>query len=333
MVAATPEAPGSSRHHFETTDPEAGSEYLSRAYGTGVDMKGRTRRYLLRHTRRGPGPFYIDRLTHSVTADVEASPSERIVIARPERGWVKVARDGDVEHYRAGDVFVTTQPDEPYSFSYRADDPSTFTVLSIDQAAAAAACGNGDEAGPLRFGSLTPLSPAAARHLTATISYVNDHVLANDHVGGHPLVVGGATRLVISAALAAFPNSWTLEPSRPERADVGPSVLARAVEFTEANADVDITVFDIGRAAAVSARAVQLAFRRHLDTTPTGYLRQVRLERAHRDLALSDPAEGRTVTDIALRWGFQDPDRFAELYRRRYGTTPVSRLTVTQDDR
>jgi hypothetical protein len=33
-------------------------------------------------------------------------------------------------------------------------------------------------------------------------------------------------------------------------------------------------VADIAAAARVTTRAVQLAFRRHLDTTPTDYLRQ-----------------------------------------------------------
>ncbi|MFB9895286.1 helix-turn-helix domain-containing protein [Planobispora takensis] len=50
----------------------------------------------------------------------------------------------------------------------------------------------------------------------------------------------------------------------------------------------------MARAVGTSPRAVQYAFRRHLGTTPTGYLRRARPERAHRDLQAAGPATGRT---------------------------------------
>ena len=59
--------------------------------------------------------------------------------------------------------------------------------------------------------------------------------------------------------------------------------------FIEENAHADITVADIAAAASVTVRAIQLAFRRHLDTTPLEYLRRVRLGHAHRDLLAADP--------------------------------------------
>jgi AraC-like DNA-binding protein len=68
-------------------------------------------------------------------------------------------------------------------------------------------------------------------------------------------------------------------------------------------------------------RAVQLAFRRHMDTTPMTYLRRVRLDHAHRELMAADPAE-QTVTGIAYRWGFPSPSRFATYYRDVYGVLP-----------
>ena len=60
--------------------------------------------------------------------------------------------------------------------------------------------------------------------------------------------------------------------------------INRAVRFIDDHAGSDLSMADIAAAANVSIRAVQLAFRRGLDLTPLGYLRQVRLERAHCDL-------------------------------------------------
>ena len=78
---------------------------------------------------------------------------------------------------------------------------------------------------------------------------------------------------------------------------------------------------DIGAACFVTIRAIQLAFRGHLDTTPTDYLRRVRLDRA---AVTSSPATPRTksVTAVAYRWGFPSSSRFAAHYRHAYGVLP-----------
>ncbi|SCG60173.1 helix-turn-helix domain-containing protein [Micromonospora halophytica] len=79
--------------------------------------------------------------------------------------------------------------------------------------------------------------------------------------------------------------------------------VRRAVAYVDDHADQPITVDQIAAAAGVRPRAPQLAFRRHHDTTPMRYVRQVRLERAHHDLQAADPTTGVTVTVIATRWG------------------------------
>ena len=106
--------------------------------------------------------------------------------------------------------------------------------------------------------------------------------------------------------------------------DATSRTVERAVAFIETNPDLSIGLADIARAAFVTPRAVQLAFRRHLGTTPTAYLRRVRLERAHDDLADADPADD-TVTAIAARWGFTG-SRFASLYRDTYHERPSDTL-------
>lgn len=92
------------------------------------------------------------------------------------------------------------------------------------------------------------------------------------------------------------------------------------------HADQPITVAQIAAAAHVTVRAPQYAFRRHLDTTPLAHLRRVRLAQVHRDLGAADPAGGATVTEIAARWGFCHPGRFASLYRTTYRRAPHQTL-------
>ena len=76
----------------------------------------------------------------------------------------------------------------------------------------------------------------------------------------------------------------------------------------------------------MSVRALQYAFRSHCGITPTGYLRRVRLERAHRQLQTADPAVGMTVAEAARRWGWANQAKFAAAYRAHYGVPPSHTL-------
>ena len=102
-----------------------------------------------------------------------------------------------------------------------------------------------------------------------------------------------------------------------------PVVLRRAVEFIDANAHRPVSTGEIAAAARISGRSLQHGFRRHRDTTPLNYLRQVRMDRAHHDLHVADPARGETVAAIAARWGFR-PRRPV----RRRVPRPVRPLTL-----
>jgi AraC-like DNA-binding protein len=174
-----------------------------------------------------------------------------------------------------------------------------------------------------RFLSLAPIAGGAARW-RATTRFV-DGLLAEPETAASPLLIGPAARLLAATVLAIFPNTAVAEPAAADSVDAHPSTLRRAIAFVEAHCDQDISLADIARAACVTPRAVQLAFRRHLDTTPTAYLRQVRLAQAHRQLRDAGPGDGITVTAVAARWGFT-PSRFTERYRAAYGVLPSHTL-------
>jgi transcriptional regulator GlxA family with amidase domain len=104
--------------------------------------------------------------------------------------------------------------------------------------------------------------------------------------------------------------------------DVNSETLRRAIAYIHEHAHEEVTATSIARAACVTTRAVQLAFRRYLGTTPSAYLRKVRLDHAHRDLLSAAHTEDGTVTQIASRWGFNHQGRFAAYYRQMYGQNP-----------
>lgn len=73
-------------------------------------------------------------------------------------------------------------------------------------------------------------------------------------------------------------------------------------------------------------RALHAGFRRELDRSPKQYLQHGRLERAHADLVAAEAAGGVRVIDVAHRWGFSHPGRFATTYRHQYGEAPAVTL-------
>ena len=105
-----------------------------------------------------------------------------------------------------------------------------------------------------------------------------------------------------------------------------PAVMRRAVEFIHSNARRAIDLYEIAEAAGIGERGLQAGFRKHLDQTPMGYLRNVRLQGAHRDLVAGDPARGDTVAGIAQGWGFTHPGRFSALYRHAFADSPSATL-------
>lgn len=123
------------------------------------------------------------------------------------------------------------------------------------------------------------------------------------------LLIGGLLHVQGHDHLAAL-----LSPQPPAR----PRTVKRIIDLIEANPQVNYTLSELASHAGVGARRLQLAFQETLQTSPTGYLRKVKLERARAELLAGED----TVIAIAYRWGFNHPGRFATMYRRTYGESP-----------
>ena len=98
-----------------------------------------------------------------------------------------------------------------------------------------------------------------------------------------------------------------------------------AVEFAYSNAHLVMGSTEMAAAVGLSPRALQSAFRRHLNLTPTQLLRSIRLERVHDELA-ADSTINAQVSDIARQWGFTHLGRFAAEYFHKYRELPSDTL-------
>jgi AraC-like DNA-binding protein len=307
------------RFHLETTDLDEACGFISRVYGP-ARISTPDKVTLVRLSGLTNGPLRLSQSDLRMTLDYDAAPVPRVLIGYVVAGVLRRRTADEAAVSGPGDVALLKQPGQAYSG--RSESSLMRTVSFEASLLNQVADGLPNRApAPVRFTSMTAVSASAAQRLRATLEFAWDLVAGHPAAGDQPLVTGSVARLVAATILDTFPNTAATEPDRGDRHDAGPATLDRAIEFIKENARADLSMSDIAAAANVSIRAVQLAFRRGLGLTPLGYLRQVRLERAHRDLLTGGPA-GPTVTAVSVRWGFSSSSRFAAYYREAFGVPP-----------
>jgi AraC-like DNA-binding protein len=198
--------------------------------------------------------------------------------------------------------------------------------LPIERLAAEAEQTAGIAAADLRFDAITPVSAIMGRRWTALVNLAGPMLLEQNALPPSPLLAEELTRTAAITALHTFPNTALTVAYQPGPGWVTPAVVRRAAAFIQAHAGQPLTVDQIAAAAGVSARTLQYSFRRHYDTTPTGYLRRIRLERADLELRAAHPDSGLTVAAVAHRWGWTSPRQFTAAYQRRFGVRPSHTL-------
>jgi AraC-like DNA-binding protein len=324
-VGGLPTSPGKiTRTDFASSDPAELREVIDRGFGSRLQL-GVPRRNGWRATvsQLDAGRFTLTEtaLPAELTFTNDGQ-DDSFVINTLLEGDVSIDRGKTVSRYGPGDTFLGTGPG--CHCAIQSCDVRVQAIALPRSLLTGVAAGAANPSGPSwGFSSPDPVSDGAERW-RSTARYVGG-LLTSPGVAATPLIIGSAARLLAATALATFPNNALVGPDATDGHDGHPDTVRRAIAFIEENANTDITIGDIAAAAFVTIRAVQLAFRRHLDTTPMAYLRRVRLDHAHAQLMAADPAR-ETVTAVAYRWGFSNASRFAARYHQAYGVTPSDTL-------
>ena len=97
--------------------------------------------------------------------------------------------------------------------------------------------------------------------------------------------------------------------------------LSRVKGFVERQLDnSDLNTETVARGTGLSVRYINELFHAE-DTSLMRYVWQRRLTRCHHDLANSRYS-GRSVSETALRWGFNDFSHFSRAFKNKYGLPP-----------
>ncbi|MEU4356823.1 helix-turn-helix transcriptional regulator [Streptomyces virginiae] len=305
---------------FESGNLEATEAFLSAAY-TPMQIGGRPADTRARISRTEVGGLSVDRLSFGYTMGYDAGCLGKVCLVTMHSGTIVDTTGGREEVYGPGETFLLAPHDRPYEGQVR---EARYTITMFDPGLLGRVAGvpRGKD---VRITGARPAGPAENRRLGAAVAYLRDHVLDDSAAAADPdgLLVSTAAQHLAALVLGTLPNTACGDAATPrDTRDAHSDTLRRAVAFIEANAHRDITLTDIAASIPVTPRAVQYAFTRHADTTPLGYLRRVRLTRAHSELLSADPAGATTVAGVAGRWGFAHQGRFAAAYRQEYGVAP-----------
>ncbi|GIH67926.1 AraC family transcriptional regulator [Sphaerimonospora thailandensis] len=178
---------------------------------------------------------------------------------------------------------------------------------------------------PLVFSLGMDLTRPLVRSWLSIVDMIRREAETDGDLLTRPLALEQLEGLLMTQLLLTQPSNYTpaLSGEQPRTA---PAAVNRAMELFEARAGEPLTVVNVAEAVGVGVRALQEGFRRHLETTPTAYLRDVRLERVRAELTACGP-DTATIAEVARRWGFVHLGQFSRAYRERFGETPAETLT------
>jgi len=130
---------------------------------------------------------------------------------------------------------------------------------------------------------------------------------------------------LLEALMAALAATTDVRPPRKDGTRSTQSRLVkRAEEFALAHMGERLYVTDLCKAAGVSERSLQYAFKEIMGMSPLAYLARVRLHRVRR--ALQAATRSTTVSVEALNAGFWHLGEFSRSYRDCFGELPSETL-------
>jgi AraC-like DNA-binding protein len=138
---------------------------------------------------------------------------------------------------------------------------------------------------------------------------------------------------LLETLLSALDAASDFEPTRNERTQQAHSLVVRAAEDHALSRVGDpVLVTDLCRAAGVSERTLEYAFKEVTGLSPVNYLLRLRLHRVRQALLAATQGSSR-VSAEALRWGFWHFGEFSRAYKACFGELPSDTLRRAPGER
>ncbi|MBS0513500.1 MAG: AraC family transcriptional regulator [Proteobacteria bacterium] len=303
---------------FDGADPFEVSDYVNRHVGVHrIRLPGSAGRVAgLRH--RKAGLIDLCRITYGGPVRVVSTGLADVYhLQIILRGHCRYEISRESHDFSSGDILLLN-PDDPIDLTY-SDDCEKF-ILKIPASLLDDVC---IEQGWLRPREGIKFIPIRYQ-LHEIESLMNLLVLlcqeAESEAGSPAQIFGHYNWIVANKLLTLLKHNI-----RREFPTLQSCSFERLVQYIDENIKRDISVEELARVSHMSLRSLYLLFERYTDTTPKNYIKRRKLERIH--ATLIDPANTvRSVTAVALDYGFTHLGRFSEFYKATFGVLPSDTL-------
>lgn len=179
---------------------------------------------------------------------------------------------------------------------------------------------------PIRFALGMDVRGGVGRTWLSAFRLLIDELDRDDHsMINRQVVAVEYEDWLMTTLLMAQPHNYSALLDTTTHSSIPHRAVTIARELIESHPEWRHTVTSLAREASVGVRALQIAFRQHLDTTPRAYLTHVRMQRAHQEL-LASQRDTTTVNRVVAKWGLGHPGRFARAYYALFGELPSETL-------
>jgi AraC-like DNA-binding protein len=238
-----------------------------------------------------------------------------IMLAMQTRGPGILRQGGETAVLEPGDM-VLYDSTRPYEFEF--DRPFRSLVVKVPHARVAPLLPRASVWQGRPVSGTSPLGRVLGAHLAAVFGAVTEV---------DPALRAGLIDRTVDLIALAF--SGAARDFGGSGTTVQAALVARAKRYIEQRlTDPNLGAARVAAALGGSERYLHRLFHT-AGITVGSYIRQRRLERCHADLA--DPLHaGERITEIALRWGFNDMPHFSRVFRAAFGTSPSEYRACTQ---
>ncbi len=129
---------------------------------------------------------------------------------------------------------------------------------------------------------------------------------------------------IVQQLLGTLSHERPRGPNEPQRVPLsariggGQPKLTEAVALMESNVAEPLATEDIARLVGVSRRQLERLFKQYLDSLPSRYYLEMRLNRARQLLQQTS----QSILQVGLGCGFSSGPHFSNAYRAHFGVTP-----------
>ena len=306
---------------FRTRDPDESRHLIGQAFGPHViEVHGNPAELA---TELHEAPFSGSSLcyiTYGTTVSIDtASLDGYYLVQVPWRGKIEVDTGQHIGTFQPGTASVVS-PTNPLHMRW-SKDSSHFTVkLSRSALETRLSRQLGSELrAPLILGPVLEFDCPEGRRWCDTVNFVRQQ-LENPI----PEQIRAPLELQLEDTLCLMlleiVNHNYSERLHNISTTVAPKTVRRACHYIADNIQANITLDDLASATAVSPATLSKHFRHYLGQSPLQYVRAKKLDAVH--LVLKQSHSSMSVTEIALRYGFNHLGRFSQYYRGQFGQCP-----------